>query len=128
MKKIRIFLLVWLLLGILSTILTVSGCTKTGGNATGRSHLYVVTDCRSEFSTEYTSSVQLIKGFTLVTQGSNQGVGKDTVDLGVVPTGTYKISSSSYRVSGGSAILPNYAYSGDVSVTELIQYVVVMPR
>ena len=125
MKKFKAFLIVCFIIATISTLLT--GCAKPGNN-TGQSHLFIVTDCRTEFTTQYTSNVQLIKGYTLIAQNANQGTGKDTIDMGVVSTGTYTISASSYRTSGGQAILPTYTYNGSVNVTEIVQWVTIVPH
>lgn len=121
--------LIWLIVAIplVGCLIDATGCSKTG-NATGQSHLYVITDCRSEFTSQYTTNVQLIKGYTLITQNANQGTGKDTIDLGTVPTGTYTISSSSYRISGGQALAPAYSYNGTINVTDIAQWVTVTPH
>ena len=112
---------------LVACLIDAIGCSKSG-NTTGQSHLFIVTDCTSEFTTQYTTNVQLIKGSTLIAQNSNQGTGKDTVDLGVISTGTYTVSTSSYRVSGGSSVPPVYSYNGSVNVTDVVQYVVVVPH
>lgn len=125
MKKFKAFLIVCFIIATISTLLT--GCAKPGNN-TGQSHLFIVTDCRTEFTTQYTSNVQLIKGYTLIAQNATDGSGKDTIDLGIIPTGTYTISTSSYRVSGGSSVPPVYSYNGSVNVTDEVQYVVVVPH
>ena len=112
---------------LVACLIDAIGCSKSG-NTTGQSHLFIVTDCTSEFTTQDTTNVQLIKGSTLIAQNSNQGTGKDTVDLGVISTGTYTVSTSSYRVSGGSSVPPVYSYNGSVNVTDVVQYVVVVPH